>query len=148
MARQSALDFVDRYKGHRNKTVDLYGDPAGRAGEKHGHASDYTEIEAVLREHGWKFVRKVKPSTESIKDGQNAVRAKIRNAADEVSLFVNPKTAPWTHKALATVQLKQGSTFIEEDSDYQHIGTAVRYFVDYEFPILSRAAGRRAIAGA
>lgn len=148
VARQSALEFVDRYKGHGNKTVDLYGDPAGRAGEKHGHASDYTEIEAVLREHGWKFVRKVKPSTESIKDGQNAVRVKIRNAADEVSLFVNPKTAPWTHKAMATMQLKQGSTFLEEDSDYQHIGTAVRYFVDYEFPILSRAAGRRAIAGA
>lgn len=147
VARQSALEFVDRYKDHKNRHVLIYGDPAGRAGEKHGHSSDYTEIEAVLRDNGWRFERRVKPSTESIKDGQNAVRAKIRNAAGEVSLFVNPKTAPWTHKALATVQLKQGSTFIEEDSEYQHIGTAVRYFVDYEFPVLSRAAGRRKIGG-
>lgn len=148
VARQSALEFVDRYKDHKNKVVDLYGDPNGKNGEKHGQASDYSEIEKVLRDHGWRYTRKVKPSTESIKDGQNAVRAKIHNAADEVSLFVNPKTAPWMHKALATMQLKQGSTFIEEESDYQHIGTAIRYFIDYEFPIISRAAGRRAIAGA
>lgn len=142
VARQSALEFVERYKDHQNRHVDLYGDPSGRAGEKHGHPSDYTEIEAVLRSHNWTFTRKVKPSTESIKDGQNAVRAKIRSAAGEVSLFVNPNTAPWTHKALATVQLKQvkhgsasGSTFQEVESEYQHIGTAIRYFIDYEFPI-------------
>jgi len=147
VARQSALEFVDRYKDHKNRKVAIYGDPSGRAGEKHGHASDYTEIEAVLRDHGWAFERRVKPSTESIKDGQNAVRAKIRNAADEISLYVNPRTAPWTHKSLATGQLKQGSTFLEEDSDYQHIGTAVRYWLDYEFPVMSRVAGRRAIGG-
>lgn len=140
VARQSALEFVDKFKDHQNKNVLVYGDPSGRAGEKHGHASDYTEIENVLRDHKWRFQRRVKPSTVSIKDGQNAVRAKIRNAADEVSLFVNPKTAPYTHKSLATGQLKKGSTFLEEDSEYQHIGTAVRYFVDYEFPIAGKMA--------
>lgn len=135
VSRQSALEFVDRYKDHQNRHVVIYGDPSGRAGEKHSHASDYTEMEAVLRDNKWTFTRKVKPSTTSIKDGQNAVRAKIRNAADEVSLFVNTIQAPYTHKALATGQLKKGSTFIEEDSEFQHIGTAVRYFIDYEFPI-------------
>lgn len=139
VARQSALEFVDRYKEHKNRHVLIYGDPNGKNGEKHGQASDYLEMEKVLRDHGWTHSRRVKPSTISIKDGQNAVRAKIRNAADEISLFVNPITAPWTHKALATGQLKQGSSFIEEEGDYQHIGTAVRYFVDYEFPILDRA---------
>lgn len=137
VARQSALEFVDRYKDHKNRSVLLFGDPSGRQGEKHGHASDYTEIEQVLREHKWTVTRNVKPSTTSIKDGQNAVRAKIRNAADEVSLYVNTMTAPYTHKALATMQLKKGSTFLEEDSEYQHIGTAIRYWIDYEFPINS-----------
>lgn len=147
VARQSALEFVDRYKDHKNRKVRVYGDPAGRAGEKHGHASDYTEIESVLRSNGWTFERRVKPSTESIKDGQNAVRAKIRNAADEVSLFVNPKTAPWTHKSLATGQLKDGSTFLEADSEYQHIGTAVRYFCEFEFPVRGRGIQRVNIGG-
>jgi hypothetical protein len=135
VAEQSALEFVDRYKNHNNKNVIIYGDPAGRAGEKHGHQSDYTAIEKVLRDNGWTYTRRVKPSTRSIKDGQNAVRAKIKNAKGEVFLFVNTITAPYTHKSLATGTLKQGSTFLEEDSDYQHIGTAIRYFIDYEYPI-------------
>jgi hypothetical protein len=75
-----------------------------------------------------------------IKDGQNAVRAKIKNAADEVSLFVNPTTAPYTHKALATGQLKKGSTFLEEDSEYQHIGTAIRYFRRLRVPAQAKSA--------
>jgi hypothetical protein len=147
VSRQSALEFVERYKDHGNKHVLLYGDPNGKDGEKHGQASDYLEIEKVLRDNGWKYTRRVKPSTVSIKDGQNAVRAKVRNAADEVSLFVNPKTAPWTHKALATVQFKQGSTFHEEDSDFQHIGTAVRYFIDYEYPVRGRALKKLSLGG-
>jgi hypothetical protein len=147
VARQSALEFVDRYKDHKNRHVMVYGDPSGRSGEKHGHQSDYTEIEQVLSSHNWKFTRKVKPSTMSIKDGQNAVRAKIMNAAGEVTLFVNTQNAPYTHKSLATGQLKKGSTFLEEDSEYQHIGTAVRYFIDYEFPIDSRQLTRMSIGG-
>lgn len=135
VARQSALEFVERYKAHQNRTVLIYGDPAGRAGEKHGHASDYTEIEGVLRAHGWAFSRRVKPAAPAIKDRQNAVRAKIRNAAGEVSLFVNAKRAPYTHKGLATVQTKKGSTFLEDETEFQHITTAVGYMVDHDYPI-------------
>jgi hypothetical protein len=137
VAQQSALEFVDRYKNHENKNVIVYGDPSGKAGEKHGHDSDYIEIEKVLRDNNWKFTRKVQPSTRSIKDGQNAVRAKIKNAAGEVSLYCNPKTAPYTHKALLNGQLKEGSTFLEAETEYQHIGTAVRYFIEFEYPITS-----------
>jgi hypothetical protein len=137
-ARQKALEFVERYKDHKNRHALIYGDPNGKDGEKHGLKSDYSEMEGILRSSGWTCTRRVKPSTLSIKDGQNAVRAKIRNAAGEVSLFVNPKTAPYTHKSLATGQLKKNSTFLEEDSEYQHIGTAVRYFIDYEFPVAGR----------
>lgn len=135
VARQSAMEFCDRYKERKNKHVIIYGDPSGRAGEKHGHLSDYLEIENYLKSEGWQFTRKVKPSTRSIKDGQNAVRAKIRNAAGDIFLYVNPTTAPYTHKSLATGALKEGSTFIEEESEYQHIGTAIRYFIDYEYPV-------------
>ena len=135
ISRQSAQEFVEKYKNHKNRHVLIYGDPAGRAGEKHGHESDYTEMEGVLRENGWQVTRRVKKAAPAIKDRQNAVRAKIRNAAGEISLFVNSANAPYTHKGLATVQLKKGSTFIEEDSETQHITTAIGYMVDYLFPI-------------
>lgn len=134
-SRQSALEFVEKFKNHANRKVIVYGDPAGRAGEKHGHASDYTEMEQVLRANNWQVERRVKPAAPAIKDRQNSVRAKIRNAAGETSLFVNIDKAKYAHKGLATVQIKKGSTFLEEDSDYQHITTAIGYCVDHEWPL-------------
>lgn len=138
IARQSAEEFVERYRNHENKTVTIYGDPAGRAGEKHGHASDYTEIEKVLVQNEWKLTRKVKNKAPAIKDRQNAVRAKICNALGERTLFVNPEKAPYATKGLTTVQFKEGSSYIEEESDYQHITTAIGYCVDYEWPAVGR----------
>jgi hypothetical protein len=135
VARQSALEFCEKFKNHQNKNVIVYGDPAGRAGEKHGHASDYTEIEKVLREHGWTVQRKVKNAAPAIRDRQNAVRSKVMNAAGETSLFVNAERCKYLHKGLATVTTKKGSAFLEEETDYQHITTAVGYCIDYEFPV-------------
>lgn len=134
VSRQSAEEFVEKYKNHDNKHVIIYGDPAGRAGEKHGQESAYKAIEEVLRNHGWKYTRKVKDAHPSIKDRQNQVRAKIKNAVGEVSLFVNPSKAPYCHKGLATVELKEGSSFQEKESDYQHVTTAIGYFIDVEYP--------------
>lgn len=136
VSRQSAQEFVERFKNHKNKKVYIYGDPAGRAGEKHGHKSDYDEIEEVLRLHGWKFERRVKHKHPAIKDRQNAVRALIRTAEGVVRLFVNPDKAVYCHKGLATVQLKSGSSFQEDQTNqYQHITTAIGYFVDWHWPV-------------
>ena len=135
VALNSAQEFVERYKDHKNKRVIIYGDPAGKAGEKHSQASDYTDIEAELRSHGWTYERRVRSKAMSIKDSQNALRAKIKSADNVVSLYVNTINAPYTHKGLSTVQLKKGSTFMEVESDYQHITTAVRYMMDYEHPV-------------
>jgi hypothetical protein len=135
ISKQSAIEFVEKYKNHKNKMVYVYGDPAGRAGEKHGHKSDYNDIEDVLRLNGWKFERRVRPAHPAIKDRQNAVRTKICNAKDERTLFVNANKAPWCHKGLSTVQLKEGSSFQEDQKNqYQHITTAIGYFVDWHWP--------------
>lgn len=139
VSAQSAMEFVEKFKNHQNKTVLLYGDPAGRAGEKHGHASDYTDIKRILTASGWKVVDRVQRSHPAIKDRQNSVRAKIKTASGTTSLYVNPVTAPWCDKGLATVQLKKGSTFQEEqkDNDYQHITTAIGYCVAVEWPVFN-----------
>jgi len=139
VSKQSAIEFVEKYKEHQNRHVLIYGDPAGQAGEKHGHASDYTDIEGVLRSNGWQFTRKVRPAHPSIKDRQNAVRAKICTADDTRTLFVNPVTARWCDKGLSTVQLQEGSTFQEDQKNqYQHITTAIGYCIDVEWPSISR----------
>jgi hypothetical protein len=136
VSRQSATEFVERYKDHKNKHVDVYGDPAGKAGEKHGHSSDYTDIEDVLKTNGWTYTRKVARAAPAIKDRQNAVRAKICNASGERTLFCNPIKAPYCNKGLATVQLQKGSTFQEDQkNDTQHITTAIGYMVHRVWPI-------------
>lgn len=137
ISKQSATEFVEKYRNHQNKRVLVYGDPSGKNGEKHGHASDYTDIEGVLRDNGWTFDRRVKPAHPAIKDRQNAVRAKIKTASGDTSLFVNPSTAPWCDKGLSTVQLQKGSSFQEnqKDNQYQHITTAIGYCIDFEWPI-------------
>lgn len=146
VSRQSALEFVERYKDHKNKRVMVYGDPAGRAGEKHGHASDYTEIEDVLRKAGWTFSRKVARAAPAIKDRQNAVRAKICNAAGDRSLFVNTVKAPMCHKGLSTVQLQKGSTFQEDQTnESQHITTAIGYMVHFVWPVDRKTMTQRAL---
>lgn len=141
VSKQSALEFVERYKSHKNKTVLIYGDPAGRAGEKHGHASDYTDIEGVLRANGWQFQRRIKPAAPAIKDRQNSVRAMICTADGNRRLFVNPVTAPWCDKGLRTVQLQKGSSFQEDQkNEYQHITTAIGYCVHHEWPVIRNIA--------
>ena len=136
VGQDNALEFVDRYKDHKNKAIRLYGDRSGKNGEKHQIESEYIAMERVFRQHGWTVDRRVKDANPSIKGSQNAVRAKIRNANGEVSLFVNPAKARWMHAGLDTVTLKDGSTFLEDDkNDKQHITTALRYFCDYEWPI-------------
>jgi hypothetical protein len=141
VSKQSALEFVEKFKDHKNRHVLIYGDPAGQAGEKHGHASDYTDIEGVLKAHGWTYTRKVKPAHPAIKDRQNAVRAKICTADGVRSLLVNPVTAKWCDKGLSTVQLEEGSSFQEDQKNkYQHITTAIGYCVDVEWPSIKRSA--------
>ena len=141
VSKQSAIEFVDKFKDHQNKHVLIYGDPAGQAGEKHGHASDYVDIESVLKANGWTFTRKVKPAHPSIKDRQNSVRAMICTADGNRRLFVNPVTAKWCDKGLSTVQLQEGSTFQEDQRNkYQHITTAIGYCIDVEWPVIKRIA--------
>lgn len=136
VARQAAIEFVERYQNHTHRHVMLYGDPAGKAGEKHGQVSNYTEIEKVLRASGWTVTRKVKAAAPAIRDRQNAVRARICNAAGDRTLFCNPSRAKYAHKGLQTVQLMKGSAFIEQPSEFQHVTTAIGYWIDYEWPVL------------
>ena len=135
---QSTVEFLEKYKDHKNKRVMIYGDPAGRAGEKHGHQSDYTQIEDTLRQNGWTFQRRVTPAAPAIKDRQNAVRAKIKNQMGEISLYINPSKARYADKGLSTVQTKKGSTFQEVETEFQHITTAIGYYIAYEFPIIKK----------
>jgi hypothetical protein len=92
-------------------------------------------MKEILIEHGWKIWDRVPSSNLSIMDGQNTLRARILNALDEINFFVNPSICKYTDKGLSTTQLKEGSSFQEKESNYQHITTALRYYTKVRFPI-------------
>lgn len=147
VAEQAAIEFCERYKDHKKLLVKLYGDASGHVGQKHGHASDYVNIERVLRQNGFRVQSLVPRSNPSIKDGQNSLRARICDALDQRNFFVNPKACPMLDKGLRALRLKEGSTFQEEDAEYQHITTAVRYYTAVEFPIKNPTAKSFGVMG-
>ena len=134
VARNAVMEFVDRYKDAKIKQLYLYGDASGRAGEKHAQDSNFTIIKDILRENDWTVYDRVPQSNGAIVDGQNSLRGRIMNANEERRFFVNPR-CKYTDKGLSTTTLKKGSSFQEEDSDYQHITTAIRYYTSVRFPI-------------
>jgi hypothetical protein len=140
VARNAVLEFVDRYKDATIKEVHLYGDASGRAGEKHSQDSNWTIIKEILMEHNWTVKDYVPKSNGAIVDGQNTLRARIMNANNEINFFVNKNKCKYADKGLATTTLKKGSTFQEEDSEYQHITTAMRYYTAVKFPIRQYAS--------
>lgn len=127
VALNSAKEFVERYKDHQRKLVYLFGDYSGTAGEKHHQSSDYLVMEQYLRQNGWIVNRQVKPNP-AIKDGQNALRALICNANGDRRFFVNVAKCRYVDNGLGRTSLKLGSTFQEDESDFQHITTALRYY--------------------
>lgn len=135
-AKDAALEFVDRYKDHTQCPVYLYGDADGNKGKKHGFEYNYLVIQKVLQEAGFKCKIKVGKSNGPIKNGQNSLRAKILDATGKRSFFVNPEKCPTISK-LGTIQLKGGSSFLEERdaAGVQDIGTAIRYYVNAEYPM-------------
>jgi len=141
-ANNTVTEFVERYRNHDNKSVELHGDPHGRAGEKHGKKSDYAIIENRLRAEGWYVENKVRMAAPAIKDRQNSLRALICNGAGERRLFVNPMKCEWLDEGLSTVKTKEGSTFQEDEAnEYHHITTAQGYWAFNEHPVV-RDIGR------
>jgi hypothetical protein len=135
-ARHAAIEFIERYKDHKDCRVYVYGDPSGRAGEKHGLVSNYIEIESVLRNAGFTVSRRVFAATRSIRDGQNSLRGRVLTASGERHFFVNPTNAPTIDRGMKTVQVMKGSTYQEDETNNsQHIISAIRYYASYEYPI-------------
>ena len=135
-SKDVALEFVERYKDHKNCPVCIYGDADGNKGKSHGFESNYLTVERILKSHGFKVYMKVPPANGPIKDGQNSLRAKILDATGKRSFFVNPEKCPTISK-LGTIQLKKGSAFLEDRdmAGVQDIGTAIRYYINSRWPI-------------
>jgi hypothetical protein len=115
-----------RYPEH---TIIAYPDPAGAQRKTSaGGKTDHT----ILRNAG--FTVKAPHSHNAVRDGINAVNAKLLSSSGFTTLFFDPK-CKYAIECLEKQTYKEGTSIPDKDSGFDHMNDALRYMVDYLFPI-------------
>jgi hypothetical protein len=123
-------EMVDEIKNRYAKmAITVYPDPAGKAGStKAGGRTDHS----ILRTAG--FTVKAPHGHNAIRDGVNAVNAKLRSSSGITTLFIDPR-CKYAIECLEKHTYKEGTSIPDKDSGFDHMNDALRYMVDYLFPI-------------
>ena len=115
-----------RYPGH---TIIAYPDPAGAQRKTSaGGKTDHT----ILRTAN--FTVKAPHAHNAVRDGINAVNAKLLSSSGFTTLFFDPK-CKYAIECLEKQTYKEGTSIPDKDSGFDHMNDALRYMVDYLFPI-------------
>lgn len=123
-------EMVDEIKTrYPNKTIICYPDPAGAA--RKTSASGKTD-HTILRVGG--FQVKAPHVHDPVRDSVNAVNAKLCSSTGEITLFIDPKCKK-TIESLEKLVYKDGSNQIDKDHNFDHAADALRYCINYIFPI-------------
>jgi hypothetical protein len=123
-------ELVDEIKTRfPEKRIICYPDPSGKAGRTSANGrTDHT----ILRTAGFQVLA---PSRHNpVRDGVNAVNAKLRSSTGETSLFFDPR-CKYAIECLEKQTYKTGTSIPDKDSGFDHMNDALRYMVDYLFPI-------------
>jgi len=111
------------------KNIICYPDPAGAARKTSaGNRTDHT----ILRTAG--FQVKAPSRHNPVRDGVNAVNAKLRSSSGITTLFFDP-TVKYAIECLEKQTYKTGTSIPDKDSGFDHMNDALRYMVDFLFPI-------------
>jgi len=128
-------EMVDEIRTrYPHSQITVYPDPAGA--QRKTSAAGKTD-HTILRMAG--FTVKAPHSHNPIRDGVNAVNAKLRNSNGEITLFVDPK-CKYCVESFEKFTYKEGSSQPDKDSGFDHMADAVRYLVDFLYPIRQQPA--------
>jgi hypothetical protein len=123
-------ELVDEIKTRfPEKRIICYPDPAGAARKTSANGrTDHT----ILRTAGFQVLAPGRHNP--VRDGVNAVNAKLRSSTGETTLFFDPK-CKYAIECLEKQTYKTGTSIPDKDSGFDHMNDALRYMVDYLFPI-------------
>jgi hypothetical protein len=126
----STDEMVEELKQrYPNNKIIVYPDPAGSQRKTSaGGRTDHT----ILRNAG--FNVKAPNGHNAVRDGINAVNAKLRSSAGETTLYIDPK-CKYVIECLEKQTYKEGTSLPDKTSGFDHMNDALRYMVDYLFPI-------------
>mgnify|MGYP006277257039 CR=1 FL=1 len=126
----STDEMVDEIRTrYPTNKITVYPDPSGASRRTSSAGrTDHT----ILRSAG--FTVKAPNSHNSVRDGINAVNAKLRSSSGITSLFIDPK-CKYVIECLEKQTYKEGTNIPDKTSGFDHMNDALRYMVDYMFPI-------------
>jgi hypothetical protein len=132
MPSSNTQEIVEEIRArYPTSKVFVYPDPAGSA-RKTSAASGVTD-HTILANAG--FIVKAPRAHNPVRDGINAVNSKLCSADGTTTFFVDPKCKKIL-ESLEKHTYKEGSNGIpDKDSGYDHMSDAIRYYIDYVFPI-------------
>jgi len=111
------------------RNVICYPDPAGAARKTAAAGrTDHT----ILRTAGFRVL--APSSHNAVRDGINAVNTLLRSSSGITRLFIDPK-CKYAIECLEKQTYKSGTSLPDKTSGYDHMNDALRYMVDYLFPI-------------
>ena len=123
---QEAIDELNnRYK----QRIFAYPDPASR--QRKTSAGGMTDLR-LLQNAG--FTVKCPHKHNPVRDGINAVNAMLSPGNGEPRFYVSPRCKKLI-ECLDKQAYKPGTTIPDKNSGYDHMSDAMRYYIDYEFPV-------------
>lgn len=130
-------EWASRGLFENNNMIRIFGDATGASRTTKSKHSDYDIIKHFLdnyrRQDGSRvhYVMCVPKSNPPIRTRHNRVNAYCKNELGNSRLFIYRKCKV-AEKGMRLTALKQGGNYIEDDSkEYQHITTAMGYYVVY-----------------
>ena len=123
---EMVAEIKTRYPSQR---ITVFPDPAGN--QRKTSAGGKTD-NAILANAG--FQVKVPHAHNPIRDGLNAVNSKLCNAKGERSYLIDPKCKK-SIESMEKYSFKENSSQPEKDGKYDHMADAIRYYIDYVFPV-------------
>jgi len=124
---QELADEVKRR--YSNSKIYAFPDPSGTARKTAANGlTDHT----ILQNAG--FIVKCPTKHNPVRDGINAVNSKLCNSLGERTLFVDPRCRRLI-ESLEKQTYKPGTSQPDKESGYDHMSDALRYCVDFLFPV-------------
>jgi hypothetical protein len=124
--QEMIAEIQNRYPKTR---VWVYPDPASR--QRKTSAGGATDL-SLLQNAG--FTVKAPLAHDAVRDGINAVNARLCDATGARHLLVDPK-CKYTIESLERHAYKEGTSVPDKDSGYDHMSDALRYMVSYIWPV-------------
>jgi hypothetical protein len=142
---QDAIDeFISRGIVYEGRTFDIDGDASGKARHTSSKTSDYDVIKHTLDRHNIRYSYRVPLSNPPIRTRHNLVNAYCLNSFGDIRLMIH--NCPTADEGMRMTALKKGANLIEDDSrKYQHVTTAIGYYICRKHKELNREPQRTVI---